>query len=281
MNFTKSCIASTLTLLACLHSSSFLLCMFMRLRASDCLHLHSALRHASIRKCQYLRSHTLKTWRLQSLPARILICQVPPLMFFCSLHGMAPLQKWPHAVHNAVERLWYCQCMSVHVSACQCRPPAKRCQKMPCQYPNVVSNTTFSWQVGLVRAGLGLVGQNGQRSKLSRGTSGLEPDSREVLLALIQLWTRQAKDYGGLSYWFILHVRSCWIWLGMILIVHDCSTMFMNNLSYLSRKTTFPFSCLMRWGFVVCVPERSQVGISPPDGWMTATWPPNMVGQQG
>ena len=116
----------------------FILAAHVRLRlASDCLHLRPALRHASIRKCQCLRSHTLKTWRLQSLPARILICQVPSLMFVSrgmachlSLSGQVNLCRNGH-MHTK-------GCGTV--SACQSRPPAQRCQ----EYPNVVSNATFS-----------------------------------------------------------------------------------------------------------------------------------------
>lgn len=186
MNFTKSCIASTLTLLACLHSSSFLLCMFMRLRLSPFAFSTAPRKHTQMPISEESYIEDLET----AISARqnLNLPSSPLDVFFPSMAWH--LYRNGHMQH-AVERLWYC-----HVSADPQPKDAKRCHvsiQMWSATPPSASRPS--------KAGLGLVGQNGQRSKLSRGTSGLEPDSREVLLALIQLWTRQAKaDYGGLSY---------------------------------------------------------------------------------
>jgi hypothetical protein len=108
-----------------------LLCMFMRLRLSPFAFSTAPRKHTQMPISEESYIEDLET----AISARQnLNLPSSPLDVFFSLHGMAPLQKWPHAACSR----------KVVVLSCQCRPPAKRCQKVPCQYPNVVSNTTFS-----------------------------------------------------------------------------------------------------------------------------------------
>ena len=188
MNFTKSCIASTLTLLACLHSSSFLLCMFMRLRLSPFAFSTAPRKYTQVPISEESYIEDLET----AISARqnLNLPSSPLDVFF------------PPPWHGTFTEMATCSMQSKGCgTVMSVQTPS---QKMP-KGAMSVSKCGQQHHLQLTsrpsKAGLGLVSQNGQRSKFSRGTSGLEPDSREVLLALIQLWTRQAKaDYGGLSY---------------------------------------------------------------------------------